>query len=263
MKRVSVGNAALGVVDQGRGKPLLLVHGFPLDHSMWGAQIEAFSRTHRVLAPDLRGFGASDVTAGTVTMADMADDLARLLEALVVAEPVVLCGLSMGGYVGWQFWRRHAAKLERLILCDTRAASDTREVARGRELMAAQVEQEGAGVAADALLGKLFAPQTCRQRPELLEITRQVILSTASAAIAAAQRGMAQRPDMTSVLPMINTPTLLLGGQYDSISPPQEMEAISRAMPSAEFVLIDQAGHMAPVEQPDEVNAAIARFLAN
>src|SRR5689334_18519351 len=132
MPSISFGSASLHVVDQGRGQPLLLVHGFPLDHTMWRGQIDALSKTHRVLAPDLRGFGKSSPVGGddaVLTMAQLADDLATMLTALQITEPVTFCGLSMGGYVAWQFAARHTGLLRRLILCDTKAAADTKEAA--------------------------------------------------------------------------------------------------------------------------------------
>src|SRR5262245_28604658 len=103
MSLLQVGNVRLNVVERGKGTPLVAVHGYPLDQSMWQHQIDGLSDLCRVIAPDLRGFGASDVTSGTVTMEQMADDVAALLDALKIGEPVVFCGLSMGGYVAWQF----------------------------------------------------------------------------------------------------------------------------------------------------------------
>ena len=162
---VRAGDVELAVVERGTGMPLLLVHGFPLDHSMWNAQIEALGRQWRAIAPDLRGFGASQVTPGTGSMEQMADDLAALLDTLQVTEPVVLIGLSMGGYVAFQFLRRHAHRLRALVLCDTRAVPDTAEGAAGRHKLAAQVLEQGAAPVADAMLPKLFGPQCASPIP--------------------------------------------------------------------------------------------------
>ncbi len=119
MNRINLEDITLNVIERGSGPPLLLVHGFPLDHQMWRGQIDELAEDFRVIAPDLRGFGASDATEGTVTMQQFADDLANLLDQLSVQQPVRLCGLSMGGYIAWQFWRRHGDRLSHLILCDT------------------------------------------------------------------------------------------------------------------------------------------------
>jgi 3-oxoadipate enol-lactonase len=262
MTRYTVGDITLHVEVAGGGRPLLLVHGFPLDHQMWRAQIEELSRDVRVIAPDLRGFGRSDVTQGTVTMQQMADDLAGLLDVLQVRESVALAGLSMGGYVAWQFALRHRARLGRLILCDTRAQADAPEAAAARLALAQRVLAEGAAVVAEALVPRLFAPATYTQRPELVAATREVILRTHPEGIAAALRGMAQRPDMRPLLGQIDVPALVLGGEDDAISPPEEMQQIARDLPRGTWVMIPAAGHMAPCEQPERVNQAIRQFLS-
>jgi pimeloyl-ACP methyl ester carboxylesterase len=262
MKTIVARDIEMSLVDRGSGPPLLWVHGFPLDHGMWRLQWEALSDERRVIAPDLRGFGQSTVTEGTVTMERFADDLAALLDALGVTEPVNFCGLSMGGYVAWQFWRKHADRLRALILCDTRAAADTPEAAAARFKMADAVLDAGSSLAAEAMLPKLFAPKTYDERPELVDEVRQVILRTDPRAIAAAQRGMAERPDMTAMLREIDVPALLIVGEHDAITPPEEMRRVTEAMPRAELVVVPDAGHMAPLENPGAVNAAIRRFLS-
>ncbi len=262
MKTVKLRNATLNVADVGSGPILLLVHGFPLDHSMWRHQLDALSDTCRVIAPDLRGFGASSGAIETMTMEQFADDMAELLDELGIREPIAFCGLSMGGYVAWQFWQRHASRLSQLILCDTRAIADTEEVARGRLVMAQRVLREGATIIAEAMLSKLFAEKTAREQPSTLETTRQVMLATAPQAVAGALRGMAQRPDMTSELPHIDVPTLVICGAHDAIVPVAEMKSLADALPKATFVEVPDTGHMAPLEDPQTVNAAIRNFLA-
>src|SRR5262245_45230872 len=224
MPQVSIGDIALHVTDQGSGRPLLLVHGFPLDHTMWSEQIAFLSQMTRVIAPDLRGFGQSDVTPGSVTMEQFADDLVALLGAMHVNEPVMFCGLSMGGYIAWQFFARHRKQLAALILCDTRAAADTPEGAAGRLKTAERVLAEGAQVVAESMLPKLFAPASLEKNAPYVAASLEVMLRTNQVGIAAALRGMAQRPDFTSRLPQIDVPTLVLCGQHDSIATPQEME---------------------------------------
>ena len=224
-------NVPLFVRQQGHGPVLLLVHGFPLDHRMWLGQLEGLSRSYRVIAPDLRGFGKSGVTEGTVTMSDMADDLAALLDEMDIRLPICLCGLSMGGYIAWQFWSRYPDRLSRLILCDTRAVADSVEVARGRLLMAQSVEATGAEPVAESMIPKLFAASTLREQANLVAEIRNVILSTNPAGIAAAQRGMAQRPDMTERLSQVDLPTLAICGEHDAISGPDEMRGLAQSMP--------------------------------
>lgn len=263
MKRVNIGDIELAVQEAGAGPPLLLLHGFPLDHSMWRGQVESLARRRRVIAPDLRGFGMSDVTEGVAPMDELADDMDRLLTALGVTEPVLLAGLSMGGYVAWQFWRRHPQRLRGLVLCDTRALPDSEEVARGRLQTAERVLLQGPSVVAEPMLERLFAPATRADRPELVDAVRRVILGTSPHGIAAALRGMAQRPDVTPWLPEIRVPALLVCGEFDGISPPAEMRAIAAGMPSAQFVEIPGAGHMSPLEQPAAFEEALGRWAGN
>lgn len=261
MPKIRLSDIELNVVERGQGQPLLLVHGFPLDHSMWRGQLDELANSCRLLAPDLRGFGASGVSPGTVTMQQMADDLAAMLDGLKITEPVVFCGLSMGGYVAWQFAFRHPQRLGRLILCDTRAIADTPEVAEGRKKTAQKVLAQGATVVADAMLPKFFGPQTQEKQPRIIEETRQVILKTDPQGIAAALLGMAERPAVTSRFAEIKVPALVLCGQHDQISPPEEMRQIADSLPNARYVEIADAGHMAPLEQPAATNAAIRSFL--
>lgn len=262
IEQIKIGDATLNVEESGAGRPLLLVHGFPLDHTMWREQIETLSARMRVIAPDLRGFGHSRGPIGDVlTMDQLADDLAALLDAMEIREPIAFCGLSMGGYVGWRFAARYGDRLWRLIQCDTRAAADSPEAARGRRETADRVLREGAVVAADAMKGKLFHPDTVRHNADIVAAMESVMLATSPQTIAAALRGMAERPDSTERLPQIQTPTLVICGEKDGISPPAEMRQIAASLPHATFVEIPRAGHMAPLECPAAVNAAILEFL--
>ena len=276
IRRVEIGDQALAVVDKGRGAPVLLVHGFPLDHSMWSGQIDSLSDRFRVIAPDLRGFGASGVAEGIATMEGFADDLARLLDALQIDRPATFVGLSMGGYIAWQFWRRHPERLDRLVLCDTRALPDSEDTARGRLLTAERVLVQGPSVIAEPMIERLFAPATRaaaagvagagvaggRGAADCVESVRRVILSTSPLSIAAALRGMAQRVDASPWLPLIDLPTLVVCGEHDGISPPSEMRSLAESMRQATFVQLDGVGHMAPLESPAEFNARLTEWLA-
>jgi 3-oxoadipate enol-lactonase len=261
MKKVAVNGITLAVHAEGNGPPILFVHGFPLSHSMWKGQLEAFAVDHRVIAPDLRGFGESDVTKGTVTMEQHADDLAALLDELNVYEPVVLCGLSMGGYIAWQFQQKYPNRLRALILCDTRAIGDTPDGVENRKRLATMVIENGSAAVASAMLPNLFSPATGDRDQSVIDELRQTISATSPEGIAAASLGMAERPDVTSLLPNIETPALVIVGEDDGISTPEEMQTIADAMPNARLEVISEAGHMSPLENPEPVNAAIREFL--
>ena len=261
MKKVTVNGISLATHDEGSGPPILFVHGFPLSHAMWRSQLEAFTPDCRVIAPDLRGFGESDVTEGVVTMEQYADDLAALLDELSADEPVILCGLSMGGYIAWQFQQKFPERLRALILCDTRAIADTSEGVENRKRLAKMVIENGSAAVASAMLPNLFSPVTSDRQKTSIDELRTTIAATSPQGIAAASLGMAERPDVTSLLSSIETPTLLIVGEDDGISTPEEMKTIADAMPNASLEVIPEAGHMSPLENPDSVNAAVREFL--
>jgi pimeloyl-ACP methyl ester carboxylesterase len=229
---------------------------------MWDSQIEEFSKSFRVIAPDLRGFGKTDGALYSVSMEQFADDLAGLLDAMGINGPVTFCGLSMGGYIAWQFAQRHPSRLSRLIICDSRAAADSADAAANRLKMADIVLRDGPEPVAWAMMPKLFAQCSSQRCPQVIERVRQMVMSTNPVAIAAAHRGMAVRPDVTSLLPSLRIPTLILCGEHDAISPVAEMKGFTEMIPGAEFVMITDAGHMAPMEKPELVNAAIRQFLS-
>lgn len=260
MKRIRVREVELATVQQGQGAAVVLLHGFPLDHRMWQGQIAALAARYRVLVPDLRGFGQSSLAGETVSMAEYAEDVALLLDQLGVAEPVVLVGLSMGGYIALEFWRNHAARLRGLVLCDTRATPDTEEGAAGRRATAERVLREGPAFLAESMLPRLFASHAGGE-PVYVRETREIILATQPQAIAAAACGMASRADFTPQLRQIDVPTLVVCGAEDQITPPKEMRGLAAALPHATFLEISAAGHMAPLENPAETNAALLAFL--
>lgn len=263
MKTVSVHGVSLAAVDQGSGPPILFVHAFPLDHSMWNAQIAALAPRHRVIAPDLRGFGRSQVTEGTVTMEQLADDLDGLLDALEVVEPVVCCALSMGGYIAWEFYRKYAPRVRAMILCDTKAVADTPEIAAARRELIERVLRDGPEPVAQSMIPKLLTASTIASHPELVSAVRRTILAASPPGIAAAARGMIERRDSTSLLPQIRCPCLVLVGKLDAISTLEEMRAIAAKIPGAKLVTIAGAAHLTPVEQPALTTAAIESFLAS
>lgn len=258
---LTVNDATFHVVDEGSGPPLLLVHGFPLDHTMWRHQIAAFKATHRVIAPDLRGFGRSSVTPGLVTMEQFAADLAGILPALGENRPVIFCGLSMGGYIAWQFVEHHRSKLQALIVCDTKAAPDTPEARQTRLEAADKLERDGTTFLAESMLPRLFGESLAKNPPPYVEETVAVILGTDPRACAAAQRGMAERVDYRPRLECIDLPTLILCGERDVISPPKEMREIAASIPNAKYAEIPGASHMTALETPEAVNAELTAFL--
>jgi len=248
--------------DAGPGPVVVLLHGFPLNRSMWTGQLTGLGSVYRVIAPDLRGQGSTAAPEGVYTMDEMADDVIETLDALGLREPVVLGGLSMGGYVALAAMARYAERFRGLILMDTRATADTLEAAANREVLARQVETTGdLAPMVDAMLPRLFSPLTRERGADVIAEARDAMLATQPLGIVGALRGMAVRPDRTGLLPSIRVPTLVLVGGDDVISPPAEMQGVAAAIPGARFEVIADAGHLAPLERPAACNAAIRGFL--
>jgi 3-oxoadipate enol-lactonase len=246
---------------KGEGEPILLVHAFPLDRRVWQSQVAALAISHRVIAPDLQGFGESGPPSAAMTIEDYADVLAALLEALEVREPVTLCGLSMGGYIAFAFFRRHRSRLRRLVLCDTKAAADPLQKKAERESLAVEVLEQGTDKLSQNMPSNLLGKTTQRERPAIIETVRSMIADATSEGVAAASRAMASRPDSTELLAAIDVPTLIVCGEEDAISSPKEMREMADRIPGAAYVKIAGAGHLSPLESPDEFNEALLRFL--
>ena len=245
---------------RGDGPAVLLLHAFPLGLFMWDAQVEALCATHRLVRFDARGFGGSAAGEGPLTMERIADDGALLLDHLGI-EKAVVGGCSMGGYAAFAFVRRHPQRLAGLVLQDTRAGADTTEAKANRTTLAAKVLAEGASAAAEAFLPKLLGETTHRERPDIVADLRERILATSPQAIANALHGLGARADSRETLPTIAVPTLVVVGSEDVLTPASEAATMAAAIPRARLDVIPGAGHLANLEDPVAVNAALRAFL--
>jgi pimeloyl-ACP methyl ester carboxylesterase len=258
--KATIDGVAIEYDVRGEGPPVLLLHAFPLGRFMWDAQVEALAATHRVVRFDARGFGGSAVGEGPLTMERIADDGAFLLDHLGI-EKAVVGGCSMGGYAAFAFVRRHPQRLAGLVLQDTRAGADTAEAKANRVALAARVLAEGASAAVEVFLPKLVGQTSHRERPDLVAGLRARILATPPQAIANALRGLAARADSRETLPSIAAPTLVLVGAEDALTPPSEAATMAAAIAGARLDVIPGAGHLANLENPVALNAALRAFL--
>jgi pimeloyl-ACP methyl ester carboxylesterase len=243
----------------GSGAALVLLHGFPFDRSMWRGQTSALGGEFRVVAPDLRGLGETPL-GNDVTIEAMADDVAALLDELKLGR-VVLGGLSMGGYVAFEFFRKFPGRARALVLADTRPQADTEEGRRAREENAQRALKEGMVPIVEAMLPKLLSAKTRERGGEVLERVRAMMLGTSPEGAAAALRAMALRRDQTDLLPSINVPTLIVVGDEDSITPPSDAEAMTAKIEGSRLVVVEGAAHLSNVERPEEFNRALVKFL--
>lgn len=231
---------------------------------MWAVQIPLLREHFRILAPDLRGFGATPLGAnGSPAPVTVEEHAADILAALRRhrARPAVLVGLSLGGYVVFEMLRQDPEVAMAVVLADTQAAPDSVAQKASREDFARLVETEGMEAVADPLLSRLLGANTIQKRPTLVSRVREMLLSASPEGVAATSRGMALRPDSTPELEKIQVPTLLLVGEQDSITPPSATEAMAKAIPDATALKIAGAGHLSNLENPLAFNESIRLFL--
>jgi len=246
--------------ESGPGPAVVLLHGFPFDRSLWRRQFDVLQNDYRVVTPDLRGHGASEVTVGTVTMESMAGDIERLMDHLQITRATI-GGLSMGGYVALAFARLFPDRIQALVLADTRAQADTEEAKQNRAVQAEKAMTEGMKPIADAMLPKLVTAETMASRPEVVEHVRSMIMNTPPEGAAAALRGMAERQDQRPFLKRIDVPTLLIVGRNDPITPVADSELMNQAISGSRLEVIDDAAHVSNLEQSDRFNNALVGFL--
>lgn len=260
--RIQVNGINLGYEEWGAGKPVVLLHAFPCNRSMWAPQINALTQHQpfRVITPDFRGFGESDVPDGPYPMETLANDIAMLLDALQI-EDCVLGGLSMGGYAVFAFYRAYRTRVRALILADTRPQADTPEGRAGREENAQLAEREGSQAVVEGLLPRLLTPETLQEPTGTMARLRAMMEAATPTGMAGALRGIALRPDSTDLLPQIHCPTLVLVGEEDVITPPAYARLLVEHIPNARLITIPRAGHLANLEQPEVFNQALIAFL--
>jgi pimeloyl-ACP methyl ester carboxylesterase len=243
----------------GSGPDLVLLHPFPLNHHFWDEVVSRLSDSYRVITPDLRGHGQSELGNGPATMDKHAADLLRLCQAEGISHAVFV-GVSIGGYALFEFWRRHRERVVALVLSNTRASAETAESRANRLRIADQVLSEGAEAFVDDMLGKLLGSTTRAERPDIVDAARLMMQSMAPEDIAGVQRGMADRPDSVATLSTIDVPTLVIAGAED-VPPLSAAELMRDRIPGSTLHVIPQAGHYAAIERPEEYAAILSRFV--
>lgn len=243
--------------------PVILIHGFPLDHRMWVDV--SHSLRSKAYAFDLPGAGRhhSDESAEDHSIAAYARSMMGVFEwlDLLQEKQAVFCGLSMGGYVVFEILRQFPDRVHAAILCNTKATPDTPEAKSARNALAARVRKEGTSALVDEMINRLLARVTRERRPEIVQAVTHVILQQQVPGMVGELRALRDRADSTPLLGQIAVPVLVIAGDDDQITPAEGMRDMARAIPGAEFVVIPEAGHLTPVEQPHAVSAAINAFL--
>lgn len=257
---VTTAAGRVGFEEAGRGTPLLLLHGFPHDRTLWEAQLAAPPATARLIAPDLPGFGESAVV-DVPSLDAWADWCIALCDSLELPQ-VVLGGLSMGGYLAFALWRRHPERIRGLILADTKAGADSEEARAKRVEMQALALAEGAAGVAEKMMAGMVGKTSRETRPTALAFLEAMMRRASVGAIVDALDAMRTRADSAPTLPTITVPTLVICGDEDALTPVKESEALHAAIPDSQLAIIPGAGHASCVEHPAAFNALLTGFVA-
>src|SRR5215472_9795214 len=245
---------------KGDGFPVVLLHPFPVNHHFWDHCVQALEHRYKLVLPDLRGHGESPPGDGAATMDRHARDLARLCDELNISK-AVFAGVSVGGYILFEFWRQSRQRVAALILSNTRASAETAEGRSNREKSIRSVQERGPGPFIEELLPRLLGRTTLETRADRVSGAREMMSRMTVAGIVAVQQGMAARPDSIPTLKTINVPTLIVAGEEDILTPLPEAELMKKHIPGSRLELVPRAGHYAAFEQPAYCGKLLRTFL--
>lgn len=256
-----VGDTEIAFDDIGSGLPVVFLHAFPLNRTMWEPQVGALVAECRCIPIDCRGLGES-AAAPPYSMDRYADDVIGALDALQI-ERAVIVGLSMGAYIGFSIWRRHSGRVRAFVLADTRAVADTVEqVAKRRELIEI-AEMHGSAGVANAQIAGLISASTRDKRPDTYDAMHRMIAQAPVDGIVGAIEAMIERPDSTQTCRTIDVPTLIIVGEEDGVTPVADARAMAELIPGSRLEVLRQAGHLSNVERPAAFNTVLGEFLAS
>lgn len=250
MNKLTLNGIELAYERRGNGTPLVLIHGYPLDHSIWNEVASRLEEHFDLILPDVRGFGESTTVNPPYSMVDIASDIASLLDSLRI-EKTFLAGHSMGGYVALAFAKAYPNRVHGLALVSSQAAADTPERKEGRYKTAADVEQKGVQIVADAMTDKL-SPS-----PKVRDFVRPLIGKQRVAGVTGALKAMAEREDLTAFMASFNLPVVLVHGDADELIPVERAREIKSLLPLAHLYELAEVGHMPMMELPDQTAAAL------
>jgi 3-oxoadipate enol-lactonase len=260
MKQVKSRDAEICYEVLGSGPPVVLLHPFPANHELWLPAAQALVSRYQVLLPDLRGHGDSGVGEGPATMAKHAADLVHVLDQEHIRR-AVLAGVSIGGYVLFEFWRSSSGRVAGLVLANTKAQADTAEGRATRLEAAAKVMEQGTDPFFESMLPRLLGETTRKTRPDLVQSALGMMQKMSAEGVAMVQRGMAERQDSVEILGTIHVPTLVVTGEEDVLTGVGDAQFIQRHVPRSQMKVVAKAGHYSPWEQPEEVGKILRQFV--
>ncbi len=260
MNHVHSGDAEIAYQILGSGPPVVLLHPLTASHEFWLPSAQALTSRYRLILPDLRGHGDSEIGEGPATMQKHAADLISILGDAGI-DKAAFVGISLGGYILFEFWRRARERVQALALCNTKATADTSEAKAERSRAAADVVARGVEPFLQSMVPRYFGQTTRNTRPDRVEAGLRMMQKMSSQALAQVQYGMAERPDSVATLKTINVPTLIVTGDEDVLTGRPEAELMQRNIPGSAMIVVPKAGHLSPWEQPEMVGTALRQFL--
>lgn len=260
---VSANNTLLSYDDIGKGHvPIIFLHGFPFDKSMWQCQVDFLKTTTRVIACDIRGFGKSTDEKTDLRIDLFTDDLIAFMDELKI-ETAVVCGLSMGGFIALNMVSRFPERIEALILCDTQCIADTAEVKANRYKTIDRINAEGVTLFNDGFIQNVFHLNSLNNKKELVKSLHTVVFANTPHIITAGLTALAERSETCSILEKIVVPTLIICGREDTVTPLEQSEILLKGIHGSTLHIIEKAGHVSNLEHPDEFNNLISSFLVS
>ncbi len=257
-----INNFDLSYDDVGEGAiPIIFLHGFPFDKTMWAGQLEFLKSGYRAIACDIRGFGASHDEASYLTINLFADDLIVFMSKLNI-DKAIICGLSMGGFIALNAQKRFPDRFEALILCDTQCIADTPEVKAKRYKTIDDIKANGVTEFNEGFIKSVFHKDSLTDKKEIVEKVRGVVFSNSQHIITMGLTALAERSETCSTLDEIDIPTLIICGKEDVVTPLAQSESMHKNIEGSILQIIDDAGHVSNLEQPFEFNKHLYDFLA-
>jgi len=259
-KQIDIREGKVSYFDEGQGTPIVFIHGFPFTKAMWAKQVETLKDKYRCIAYDVRGHGDTTGTLHEFSISQFADDLIDFMDVLKI-DKVILCGLSMGGYIALHAARKAPDRFLALALCDTQCKADTEEARDKRMRTIAFIQQNGLSKYADESVKSLFAPASLETKKPEVDFIRNTILNSSADNICRTLIALANRKDTCSVLSSLKIPVLILVGTEDKVTPLAAAQFMHEQLPSSELQTIAAAGHISNLENPEEFMLQLESFL--
>lgn len=260
MPRIKSDDAEISYHILGDGPPIILLHPFPANHEFWIPVAQSLLTRYRLILPDLRGHGDSNIGEGPATMRKLGSDIVRVMDDAGI-DRAAFAGVSIGGYALFEFWRRHRDRVIALVLCNTKAQADSPEARSARLQSATEIVERGTEPFFETLIPKLLGETTRNTRPDLVQGALRMMRKMSAEDVAMVQRGMAERPDSVATLKTISVPTLIVAGEEDLFAGPPEAEVMRQNIPGSKVKIIPKAGHYSPWERPKEVGELLREFF--